>query len=279
MLRAWFFGWLLVISAAHAAHAAHAADFITYDWLVDLGYRTGYTDHIPHFRRLFNTIKVRGFLECGCGYSTKYFLDHCDKVVSIEFLNPGCDDGWFNQCLTLYKGCSNWLPLIYNGDRTDQSFNQACAFANSEHRFYGLIDSSYLFSLHSFFKDQIAFAEQQGTPIDVAFVDPGVYIRGDMVKLLLNLEVPIVVAHDTNNDAGSDVDEGLYNWHVVKTPPDYEKISIPYGQGATFWVHKKLPRVIISLKAYCARVLHAQEQGVILHEKMKEFADHLPLSE
>ena len=48
---------------------SHESDFITYDWLIDCARKTSYTDHIPHFRRLFNKMKVRGLLECGCGYS------------------------------------------------------------------------------------------------------------------------------------------------------------------------------------------------------------------
>ena len=56
-------------------------------------------------------------------------------------------------------------------------------------------------------------------------MDAGVYIRGDMVKLFLQNNVPVVIAHDTASDVGSDVDEGLYGWFKVKTPPGYEKIS------------------------------------------------------
>lgn len=242
---------LCLLSIAHGGES----DFITYDWLIDCGKNTAYTDHIPHFRRLFNTMKVRGFLECGCGYSTKYFMDHCDKVISIEFMNPGTGDYWFKECLNLYKDCSNWVPLLYNADHKDQSFNNACAYACSEHRDYSLIDPSYLVRLDQFFKKQIEMARQGGKNIDVAFVDPGVYPRGDMVKLLLENKVPIVMAHDTIFDKGSDVSEGLYIWFVVKTPPDYEKIFIPFGNGTTFWISKNLPEVIDSITTYRNMIL------------------------
>src|ERR1700690_2609119 len=71
------------------------SDTITYEWLASYTLESSDTDHIAHFRRLFNTTKVRGFLECGCGYSTKYFLDHSEKVVSIEFMTPGTGFQWF----------------------------------------------------------------------------------------------------------------------------------------------------------------------------------------
>lgn len=253
------------------------SDFITYDWLVDCAKKTAYTDHIPHFRRLFNTIKVRGLLECGCGYSTKYFMDHCDRVVSIEFMTPGTDDLWFNKCLRLYADCPNWRPLAYNTDHKDRSFNEACGYACSTHKDYSLIDSRYVHSLDRYFKNQIDQAHQEGNDIDVAFVDAGVYTRGDMVKIFLAHKVPIVMAHDTNCDEGSDVDEGYYVWFVVKTPADYEKIYIPFGQGTTFWIHKNLPHVIASLTAYRDRILAwtslAGEEPS--YDQLKEFADRL----
>jgi hypothetical protein len=247
----------------------YESDFITYDWLINCAQNTSYTDHIPHFRRLFNTIKVRGLLECGCGYSTKYFMDNCDKVVSIEFMTPGTGDLWFNECLKLYKDCPNWVPLAYNADHKDLSFNEACGYACSMHMDYALIDPSYLVGLDLYFKNQIAIAHQEGKEIDVAFVDAGVYTRGDMVKVLLANKVPIVMAHDTGCDYGSDVNEGYYAWFVVKTPDDYKKIYIPFGQGTTFWINKNLPEVIESITAYQNMILQVENS----YEKLKEIAD------
>ncbi len=210
-------------------------DDITFDWLIELGNATGYTDHIPHFKRLFNTIKVRGFLECGCGYSTKFFMDHCEKVTSVEFLSPGVSDVWFKECLQLYKNCLNWNPIAYNENHADISFNDACTYQCLSHKDYALIDPRYLDSLRSFFKDQLDIARKENKDIDVAFVDPGVYVRGDMVKLLLELEVPIVMAHDTVTEFISTSDDDLYGWTKVKTPSTYEKIYIPFCKGTTFF--------------------------------------------
>jgi hypothetical protein len=239
---------------------AHQADFITYEWLVEQGTQNAYTDHIVHFRKLFSLIKPKGLLECGCGYSTKYFLDNCEKVTSIEFFNTGNDDHWFNQCLKLYQDYDNWRPLGYNQDRKDVHFNNACAWACSAHKDYAVIDPTYLYTLDRYFKNQLKMAQLEGAPIDVAFVDPGVYIRGDMVKLFLLNQVPVVVAHDTACDMGENVDEGIYVWFVAKTPPEYEKIALPYGCGTTFWIHEKLPHVIEAMKAYRAALIASQSK-------------------
>jgi hypothetical protein len=171
-------------------------------------------------------------------------------------MNPGTDDQWYRKCIGLYKNCvNNWRPLLYNADLKDESFNKACAYACSDHKDYALIDASYLDSLDRFFKREIQIARIKGSEVDVAFVDAGVYSRGDMVRVLLANKVPIVMAHDTACDYGSDVDEGYYVWFVVKTPPDYEKIFIPFGQGTTFWIHKSLPQVIQSIADYRSKVL------------------------
>ena len=184
-------------------------------------------------------------------------------------MTPGTDYLWFNECLKLYKDCPNWVPLAYNADHSDLSFNNACAYACSDHKDYSLIDPSYLDTLNAYFKDQIDIAHQEGHDIDVAFVDAGVCTRGDMVKLLLANKVPIVMAHDTASDRGSDVDEGYYAWFVVKTPDDYEKIFIPVGQGTTFWINKNLPEVIKSITDYRNRIV----QDSVSFDRLAEIVD------
>lgn len=249
---------MALFSAAHGLES----DFITYEWLVSNAAETSYTDHIPHWRRLFNTMKVRGFIDCGCGFSTKYFLDNCDKVISIEYINPGYGPLWFNHCLTLFEGVNNWIPMTYNEDLRSNSFNNACAYQCSMHKDYALIDSSYLKELDQHFKGLIKDAKDGGYDIDVAFVDPGIYIRGDLVKVLLANKIPVVAAHDTASDYGTKEIENLYGWNKVVTPPDYVKIHIPFGQGTTFWINKKLPDVIASMIGYRNNIILAKENGM-----------------
>lgn len=265
----------LCLTASLFAKSGHCSDcnVITYEWLMDCAEKTAYTDHIPHFRRLFNTMKIHGLLECGCGYSTKYFLDNCDKVISIEFMTPGTGDLWYKECLDLYKNCKNWVPLAYNADHKSESFNKACGYQCATHKDYALIDSRYINELYQYFKNLINDSREEGHPIEVAFVDPGVYTRGDMVKVLLALKVPIVLAHDTATDVGSDVSEGLYGWFKVKTPMDYEKIYIPWGQGTTFWIKKDLPYVIDSIKSYRDMIIKNNEDKTLTCYDLKDLAD------
>jgi hypothetical protein len=188
-------------------------------------------------------------------------MENADKVISIAYITPGCGDQWYQVCLSLYEDRSNWIPLAYNANFRSNSFNNACAYQCSMHKDYSLIDNTYLSELDRHFKEQIKNAQDNGYPIDVAFVDPGVYVRGDLVKLLLANNVPIVVAHDTTSDHGTKELENLYGWNKVITPPNYVKIFIPYGQGTTFWINDQLPSVIASILAYRDAIIQTKESG------------------
>lgn len=255
-------------------NAESPSDFITYKWLTETPEMGTYTDHIPHWKRLFNATKVRGFLECGCGYSSRYFMDHSDKLISIEYITPGYGDAWYRDCLTLYADRTNWIPILYNQDLRSNSFNNACAYQCSEHLDYALIDGTYLKELYKHFKSVIADAQTNNYNIDVAFVDPGVYVRGDMVKLLLALQVPIVVAHDTASDRGIDEEANLYGWNKVITPANYAKIYIPHGTGTTFWIKDQLPDVIAAMTKYRDNILLLQALGVtVTYDTLTTLAD------
>lgn len=270
---------LLFFSCLNLASTANGttSDFITYKWLTEKTLDTPSTDYIPHWRRLFNTMKVRGFLECGCGFSSGYFMDNADKVISIEYISPGYGDRHYQEYLNLFSDRSNWIPMTYNADLRSNSFNNACAYQCSMHKDYAFIDATYLKELYQHFKTQIKNAQQNGYDIDVAFVNPGVYVRGDMVKLLLALKIPIVVAHDTASDAGNEETENLYGWNKVVTPFNYVKIYIPFGQGTTFWISNQLPEIIASMQEYRDKIIQLQEMGFVVgYGDLTTLADEMP---
>lgn len=262
-----FLSYLVLFSPIQA----DKADFITYDWLISSD--PDNSDHLPHWRRLFQTLQVRGFLECGVGFSTKYFLDNSIKVISIEYINPGYGDRLFREFTSLLEENPKWMPQLYNENCRSNSFNNACAYQCSMHKDYAMIDPGYLKELNDYYKTQIELSRNYGYDIDVAFVHPCVYIRGDMVKLLLSNKIPVVAAHNTASDFGIKEKENLYGWNKVLTPPDYVKIYIPYGHGFTFWINKKYPDVITSILSYKDSILQKQEDGALTLEALTQLAD------
>ncbi len=238
------------------------ADEITYDWLTQPGEENCYTDHVSHFREVFKNLKVRAFLEFGMGYSTKYFLDHCNKVISVEFVTPGCGPEWFKKCLKLYRDCSNWIPIaFFTGQLTDvqwaqykyfgsESVYKAASYQSATHKNYALIDDFYLKELDAFI-----YRLSQSNHIDVAFVDAGIYLRGDLVQLLFG-KVPVILAHDTYVRALCQKGD-VYGYSRIVTPEDYEEIFIPHGCGTTLWVVKneKFAQFAEALKKYANKLV------------------------
>lgn len=247
-------------------------DQITIEWL----YNNEGADYIPHMRRLFNKMKVRTLIQAGCNYSTKYFLEKCDKVITIEFLSPGTSDKYFIESLKLFKKSKNWLPLAFNADLKNESFNKACAYQCATHKNYALIDPQYVFDLDAYFKKQVESVQKKGSVVDVVFVKThGIYLRGDMVNLFLWRSIPVVIASDTNSDEGPGATKGLYGWFKIYTPPEYVKIYFPFGSGTTFWIKKTYPELIDAMNRYLQFFTTMQLDGYNINdiEVLKILAD------
>lgn len=233
------------------------ADQITEDWLVTTGIKTGYTEHVRHFKRLFSKVKVRSFLEFGVGFSTKYFIDHSEKVISIEFVTPGSGPEWLKYCIDLYHNYKTWVPIAYfagKGLDTDWASNKymgaesvynAAAYQPVHYKSYALIDRSFLDDLDTFINQQVV-----NNDVDVAFVDCGVCLRGDLVQLLFN-KVPIIVAHDVAPHSRRHLDD-VYGYGRVVVPINYEEVYVAEGMGTSFWINKdaRYQEVLNDLKSY-----------------------------
>ena len=219
-------------------------DQINYEWLLQEGAETGYTDHIVVFKKIFQKMKVKNFLEFGMGYSTKYFLDSCTKVISVEFISSGYGPLWYQRCIDLFRECPNWIPIVYfTGYANDtswarykylgsESVHKAWAYQCATHKNYALIDDFYLTELNAFITNLA-----KTRPIDIAFIDSGLLLRGDLVQLCFN-KSPIIIAHNIapNRTAlGNDA----YGYSRVITPENYEEIFIPMGSGLTAWIKKE----------------------------------------
>ncbi len=223
------------------AHS-NPSDFLTDDYLIN----DDYTDHIENFKRLMGPIHIHSFLEFGLGYGTKFFLDHCDEVTSLEFVLPDpsiepCDrcarlyesDRWYNQCLQLFEEYANWHPLLC---LSSPFIQEADIISHQKSQDPALIDASYLLEL-KYLCDEL-FSKKT---YEMAFVDPGIHMRGDLVNELFG-RVPIIVAHDTN------CANEKYGWSKIQTPCNYEKIHFSNGMGTTFWVSQEKKEVIRALK-------------------------------
>ncbi len=227
---------------------------ITEEWLISQGAETRYTDHIAHFKRLFSQVHVKTFLEFGLGFSTKYFIDNSEKVISVEFVTPGIGPGWLQYCMDLYHGCPTWTPIAYfSGKGIDtnwtphkymgvESVHHAATYQPVHYKSYASIDSSFLDDLECFV--------QQFDAVDVAFVDAGVCLRGDLVQVLFD-KAPIIVAHDVDPKEMRHIND-VYGYGRIVVPANYVEIYIPFGMGTAFWIKQEDPylEIIKDLQDY-----------------------------
>ena len=228
------------------AEIVPTVDEITYEWLLKTGNETGYTDHIAVFKKIFQKTRVKNLLEFGMGYSTKYFLDVCTKVISVEFISSGYGADWYHRCVSLFREYPNWIPIVYfTGYPQDtswapykylgsESVHKAWSYQCSTHKNYALIDDFYLTELNAFITNLT-----KTRPIDLAFVDSGLLLRGDLVQLCFN-KSPIILAHNTSARVQTLASDD-YGYSRVVAPDNYEEIFIPLGCGITAWVKKEAP--------------------------------------
>lgn len=195
-----------------------------------------WTDHVRCFNALFELQRIDVFLEFGLGRGTEFYLDHCGRVTSIELVvesRRSVIEPWYEKCLDNFKNYTNWNPSIHyfssNFDLADHRAQEQLDPAS--------IDSAYLSEI-----DALCDRIFVGRHFDAAFVDPGIYIRGDIVNALFN-RVDIIAAHDTACTVHQ-----MYGYYKVKCPDNYEEIVSKYGSGTTFWIKKDKKQLIEKLK-------------------------------
>jgi hypothetical protein len=224
------------------------AEEITYDWLTSHNDARGGTSHVICFKEIFDLLKVKSLLEFGIGTGTKYFLDSCKKVISVEVITHGYGPERCKRFLELYKGCSNWTPIVYfsgfQGDMSWAHFKymgsdavyKAASYQCSTWLHYKNIDPFYLKELGDFMTNLTKYNK-----VEAALVQPMLFLRGDMVQLLFD-KVGVIVAHNTASRVTGK--ETPFGYVRVKTPDNYEEIYLPTEQegeviGTTVWILKK----------------------------------------
>lgn len=217
------------------------ADDITYEFLVQTGEETGYCDHIAHIKKIFENYKVKTLLEFGLGFSTKYFLDNCTKVISVEFIMGQNSPYWMKSCLELYKNYSNWIPVAYFSNFSgDFSWAPYKYFATAKlfeaEKGYAATktfppDDAHLAELKTFIGNLTKFNK-----VDLVLVDPSILQRGAIVQLLFD-KAPILLATDCYSSIAPGAPD-IYGYKRVETPENYEMIFIPKGKGTLLWIQK-----------------------------------------
>ncbi len=236
---------------AQAQQQISSAKEITYDWLVEQKY-----GEMPLFRRIIEEAKPKVMLEFGVGMTTKYFLDSCTKVLSVEFITNGCGPERMKKFLSLYQGLSNWIPIAYfSGWPADMNWApyrylgsdkvyKATSYGNATGKSYALIDDLYLTELKVFLTNLAKSNRLEFVHVNTIGAYP---LRGDIIQLLFG-KAPVIFAPEC--DRARNATDG-YSYYKVATPEDYEEIYFA-ASNSTVWIQKseKTAALAAQLKVY-----------------------------
>jgi hypothetical protein len=234
------------------------ADEITDEWLTQTAVAKHDTQHVLVFKALFDKTRVKTLLEFGLGYPTKYFLERCNKVISVDIITHGYGPAVMQKFLKIYADYSNWIPIAFFSGYLgwdyawapykhlgSDSVYKATSYQHAFHKNYAKLDDFYLIELNAFITNLLKYNK-----VDVAFAGHAIFLRGDIVQLLFD-KVPIIVAHNSNQRMILDLDD-TYGLSRVVTPDTYEEIFFPVEGGTTVWILKKekFANLINALKTY-----------------------------
>lgn len=222
-----------------------SADDITFSWLTQDAISPHDTQFVLLFKKLFESAKIKTLMEFGLGYPTKYFLDHCNKVLSIDIITHGYGPAIMKKFMRIYSDYSNWIPIaFFSGYRSwdydwapykhlgSESVYKATSYQHAHHKDYSKFDDFYLIELHAFLANLFKYNRA-----DAAFIGHATILRGDFVQLLFD-KTPIIIAHNSDKRNVKDPDD-IYGLVRVITPENYEEIFFPTYGGTTIWISKK----------------------------------------
>lgn len=119
----------------------------------------GYSNHIHLFSKIFELKKIKNMFEYGCGKSSEYLVQHCDKLISLEMQSE----------LYYEKTKSQLLPKYLD------KFAIFCAIG----------------------QQNWDFINKFSIPFDLVFVDGHGDSRPECINNAFILNIPIIVTHDT----------------------------------------------------------------------------------
>jgi hypothetical protein len=187
--------------------------------------QSAYTDHVLAFNEVFQIIPPKSFLEFGLGRSTKFFLDKCPIVASLELTSlctASLSFPWYKQCTDKFiNSYDNWRPsLRFCSPLMNTLTRDGKGGVPSPD-----VEAEFLKEINSITKQGLTLI---GNDCSIAFVDSGTAGRVDIVNALLAHKIPIVAAHDTKSF--------FYHWERIHLPKEYVAFVFPAREGITFWI-------------------------------------------
>jgi hypothetical protein len=192
-----------------------------------------YTDHIPTWNALATTheFSKMSVLEYGCGAGTRHLCSLFQKCHSVELYHPSfLTRKWFDELTVQLHDVPNW------DGRAVEVVSDICEIENEIRNLHVYKERPYDANISAILS-QIVEEDIRKYKPNVIFIDPGIHLRGEIGKLIMdNHWADMVVVHDYNWP------DARYGYHLLKAPTDYAlTIPVPGGTGtAVFTFHKPI---------------------------------------
>jgi len=202
--------------------------------------KAGMVDHKLIHERIIETYNIKSVVEFGLGDGTRTFFEFCDRVTSIEFHSPDVavadllkisSEEWMNICKAdeEFIEFKNWelVPIEVGPKILEAEEDVTGRGPRNVKRGSDPSSDEYIQELADSLSN-IQFEEY-----DLAFIDAGIHLRGDLVNLMFD-RVNIITVHDTR-------DPEIYGYNRIISPDHYMKFSagIPWGsyQGMDIYIN------------------------------------------
>ncbi len=196
-------------------------------------------DHYQDHKDIIKNYNVNSVIEFGVGEGTNVFLENCKgKVTSVELLTtdyPKAEllkistDEWIDYSIKQFKKYNNWNAVKYEVQSgiLDAEYDVTGHGNNGVKRGDSPSNQEYIQELENL------ISTLNVLEYDMAFVDAGIHLRGDIVNLLFN-KVNIITAHDFNT-------RNIYGYSRISIPQTYEGFSGNYSnEGLGVFIKKGL---------------------------------------
>jgi len=196
-------------------------------------------DHFQDHQDIIKQYNINSVIEFGVGEGTNVFLENCiGKITSVELFTTNhttaellkiSTDEWIDYSINQFEKYDNWNAVKYDVQSPILNAEYDVTGKGNKGITRGNNPSSkeYIKELSGLI-DTLNVSEY-----DMAFVDPGIHLRGDIVNLLFN-KVNIITAHDFHT-------KEIYGYSRITIPTNYSGYKGNYSnEGLGVFIKKDL---------------------------------------
>jgi len=201
--------------------------------------RNNTIDHYKDHEYILKHYNINSVIEFGVGEGTNVFLENCKgNITSVELFTSDyakaellkiSTNEWIDYSINQFEKYKNWNAVKYEVQSSilEAEYDVTGKGNNGVIRGNSPSNQNYISELSKLI-DTLNVSKY-----DMAFVDAGIHLRGDIVNLLFD-KVNIITAHDFNT-------LDIYGYSRISIPETYDGYSGNYSnEGLGIFIKKNL---------------------------------------